>query len=260
MKTCIAVFILLIFAIVTDAQVAQQTVTVTSWVYGNRFCASASGAGALLSEVMLDKDPVVPGPVDLCVEKCTPEGERWFEIIAGGKAISYRAKDTDLLKDTCGQKVIVTGKASPTEKENVFVLEIASVRLYVEPVKKVLPLSNSLSPKFAAAAELWFQALIKFHDGKGKSDSNKTSKKIAADLIANTADEALWKLLSSYGFNLNRLTMIGLEPDVAKRAALDEHWKPILNKCKEESYRNILLNTGPQGDTECGRAASLKKQ
>lgn len=253
---------MLLFAMV-DApaqQVEAKSVTITSYVFGNRYCAQASALGASFAKILGDSSPEIPGPVGDCVKVCTPDGDRFLIINQNDKMVSFKAKDTAPLKDMCGKKVIVAGKATPTEKENVFMLEIETVKPFVEPEKKKLVESATQSAKFNGAAEIWFEALKKNHLGKGKTTVSDAAQKRAEALMETTADQGMWSLLRAYDINMRRwFILTGLSgQDSAKVAQLDAEWKPILEKCRDDSYRNLLLRAGPSS-TECGRVASMKR-
>lgn len=255
-----AAIFLFVIAETPAQQVEAKSVTITSYVFGNRYCAQASALGTTFAKILGDSSSDIPGPTGDCVKACTPDGDRFLIIHQNEKMVSFKAKDTTMLKSMCGKKVIVAGIGTPTEKDNVFLIDIETVKPFDEPEKKTLVESATQSAKFNQAAEKWFEALKKKHLGNGTTAVSDASQKTAEGLIETTADQAMWNLLRAYDFNMRRwFISVGLAgQDAAKVTELDAEWKPILEKCRDNSYRNLLLRAGPPS-TECGRVASMKQ-
>ena len=147
MKGLFVVVILLASVSGVYTQTEAKAVTITSYVFGNRYCSQASALGATFSKILGDSSTDIPGPTGDCVKVCTPDGDRFLIIIRDEKMVSFKAKDTAMLKDMCGKKLIVTGKATPTDNEKVFLLEIESVKPFIEREKKKLTESATQSAK-----------------------------------------------------------------------------------------------------------------
>lgn len=254
MKYLFAAAILLLAVAETPAQSGEaKQVTVTSYVYANRFCARMPILGISMSKVFgADRgDEELPGPTGSCVEACKPDSERHLAVVSGENGFTYKAKDTAKLRDQCGKKVTVSGKASPSEKKDEFILEIESVKPYVEPEKKPLPESNVLDDEFGNRAVLLKVFITSLYNRDGKFTVAKIDeqKADAKRVIRSTADQKMWDLLLSYGYHVRRFLFLGSTPegDGKKTAA---EMQPMLEKCGDYAADHLNARKAP-AVTEC---------
>lgn len=244
MKYLFAAAILLFAVAETPAQTGAATpVTVTSYVYANRFCARVPILAAIMSKTFgADRgEEGLPGPAGSCVEACTTDGERHLAMTSGEKGLTYKAKDTAKLRDQCGKKVTVSGKASPSDKKDEFILEIDTVKPYVEPEKKPLPESNVLDDEFgnrAVLLKVYITSLFNL-EGKFTIKNIDDQKAEAKRVIRGTADQKMWDLLLSYNYHVRRYLFLGGMPDGDGKKTAAE-MKPMLEKCGE--YASTYLN------------------
>lgn len=254
MKYLFVTTILLLVLANAPAQTGEaKPVTVTSYVYANRFCARMPILGISMTKIFgADRgDEELPGPTGNCVEACKPDGERHLAVVSGEDGFTYKARDTAKLRDQCGKKVIVSGKASPSEKKDEFMLEIESVKPYIEPEKKPLPESNVLDDEFGNRAVLLKVYITSLYNSERKFTTKNIDdqKADAKRVIRGTADQKMWDLLFSYNYHVRRYLFLGGMPDGDGKKTAAE-MKPMLEKCGDYAADHINARKAP-AVTEC---------
>ena len=253
MKSLFIAAILLFSMADTSAQQADtKPVTVTSYVYGNRYCARLPIVASIMSKTFgADRGEELPGPTGDCATVCTADGDRYLAMLVDDKGFTYKAQDAAKLRDQCGKKVTVSGKASPSEKKDEFILEIESVKPYVEPEKKPLPESNVLDDEFgnrAVLLKVYISSLFN-REGKFTVASIDKQKADAKRVIRSTADQKMWDLLLSYNYHVRRYLVIDVlvEGEGKKTAA---EMRPMLEKCGDYAADHLNARKAP-AVTEC---------
>lgn len=253
MKYLFGVAMLLLAVTYTSAQPAEaKTVTLTSYVYGNRYCARLPIVGSALSKTFGgDRGEGLPGPTGDCIAACTADGTRYLAVLIDDNGFTYKAKDTEKLRDQCGKKVTVSGMATPSQIKDEFIIEIESVAAYIEPDRKPLPDSNVLDHDFGNAAVLLKVFIDSVYNRNGKFTIKNVDeqKADAKRLIRSTADQKMWDLLNSYNYHSRRYLFIGSMPDGDGKKTAAE-LQPMIEKCGDYAVTYLNERKAP-GVTEC---------
>ncbi len=145
----------------------------------------------------------------------------------------------------------MSGKASPSEKKDEFIIEIESVKPYVEPEKKPLPESNVLDDEFgnrAVLLKVYIDSLFN-RNGKFTVANIDQQKADAKRVIRSTADQKMWDLLNSYNYHVRRYLFLSGMPDADGKKTAAE-MQPMLEKCGEYAAKYLNERKTPPV-TEC---------
>ena len=81
-----AAMLLLVIAETPAQQVEAKSVTITSYVYGNRYCARLPIVASVMSKTFgADRGEGLPGPTGNCLEACTSDGARYLAVFRDDK-------------------------------------------------------------------------------------------------------------------------------------------------------------------------------